>query len=1164
MVAANVTNTYVVPAGSKVAPYYDDFDEAKNFHRILFRPGYAVQARELTQLQTIMQNQVERFGRHIFENGSPVIGGDIYIPDGYSESINLSPTYGSSNTEIVSSQFKDKVVVLSNGSSNVKFRVIATTEATENDPPVIYGDYLTSDRFFDGTTIKVDNEEVYANITPTNSSTYSRLAFLRDSIFFYDGYFVKVPKQVTVIGKYYTSPTCKVGLELNDEITTENEDTTLLDPALGASNYQAPGAARYKMDLTLTSRDINSTDDTKFIELARVESGVLTKQIKFPVYSEIEEVLARRTYDESGNYTVRPFIVRFDYDNYDPVNNVSAVISPGKAYIYGYEYETISETRLHIPKGRTLRQVEGYNLNLNYGNYVYVDNLRGEFDYNSMQLFDIHCVDKANVDFTSNTTYQKTKIGTGRVRDLEFYSGDVDTDARKYEFYLFDTNFRSITSNALSVTSNTITLFNSSSLLSATSNCYDGAVIRVVSGTGSGASYPVESYNGASKLFTLTTNFAENPDANSNIALEFDFAESESFVIHKSYTPGAVSNANCNISTLNKTDGVSSGSAFILEPSLNTLIFNLPDEYLANGVSNTTYVFKKKYSDVDFSSGVTPSAIAAETNEQFVGATASSNIASTVMENFFIVVTDKKSSGRANGDVVKCTVSISGTPEQATFSTSNTDVNDVFRADVYATMEYKLTGGGINSKTKTFNEANAKTLSSETSVNLTGWNTGSYANVYANAAQVVIHSPSRNPGVPETLYLSDVIGIEKIYDLNGQSLPVAGADITGYIDVTDRYSFNNGQRDTHYDHASISLKPDYAPCVGPLIVCCYYYKHSRASGEGNYFDVDSYITDINNPDIISNGRLIGDWYGIIPEFIDTKGNIIRLQDCIDFRPSRTNASNTWPNYSMSEVSMPSPTTDMELSYQYYLGRRDLIVLTANRTIERVPGVASKNPKEPSAPSRTMVLYSIGIPPYTEYPTDIRVKYIDNKRYTMRDIGKIDKRVENLEYYVSLNTLEKKALDISITDVNGLERTKYGIFADSFAGHSLGNSDLEDYRCSMNLKEGYLTAQANTTGFFMEVQPSLSSDVKITRDKVVLDYEETILDSQPNATKSAPVAEFLFGKFDGNIVTLPEADIWKSSNVDPDIVYTDSDTVEYTHIKVYESIVDSQSRLNKTS
>jgi hypothetical protein len=60
-------------------PYYDDFDEDKNFLRVLFRPGYAVQARELTQLQTILSNQIEKFGNHIFKSGSPIIGGRISL-----------------------------------------------------------------------------------------------------------------------------------------------------------------------------------------------------------------------------------------------------------------------------------------------------------------------------------------------------------------------------------------------------------------------------------------------------------------------------------------------------------------------------------------------------------------------------------------------------------------------------------------------------------------------------------------------------------------------------------------------------------------------------------------------------------------------------------------------------------------------------------------------------------------------------------------------------------------------------------------------------------------------------------------------------------------------------------------------------------------------------
>jgi len=66
-----------------VSPYYDDFDETKDFHRVLFRPGFAVQARELTQLQSILQNQIERHGRHMFKEGTVVIPGAIGFTEEY-------------------------------------------------------------------------------------------------------------------------------------------------------------------------------------------------------------------------------------------------------------------------------------------------------------------------------------------------------------------------------------------------------------------------------------------------------------------------------------------------------------------------------------------------------------------------------------------------------------------------------------------------------------------------------------------------------------------------------------------------------------------------------------------------------------------------------------------------------------------------------------------------------------------------------------------------------------------------------------------------------------------------------------------------------------------------------------------------------------------------
>ena len=87
-----------------VSPYYDDFDEADNFHRVLFRPGYAIQARELTQLQSILQNQVERHGNHMFKEGSIVIPGQLSYSDDFPT---LQLTSSFADEEIDPSQFYD-------------------------------------------------------------------------------------------------------------------------------------------------------------------------------------------------------------------------------------------------------------------------------------------------------------------------------------------------------------------------------------------------------------------------------------------------------------------------------------------------------------------------------------------------------------------------------------------------------------------------------------------------------------------------------------------------------------------------------------------------------------------------------------------------------------------------------------------------------------------------------------------------------------------------------------------------------------------------------------------------------------------------------------------------------------------------------------------------
>ena len=226
MAAANVVNTLIVPAASKVAPYYDDFDESKNFQKIMFRPGYAVQARELTQLQTILQNQVERFGRHIFVNGSSVIGGKLDISDVIT--LNVVTQYANADVDITA--FKDKTIGYSSGNNHVLARVIQTSPSINGAPACLHVKYITGEEFGPGATVSVANTSVYANLISTsNVSSNGTVAFIYDSIYFMQGFFVKVPKQTVVVSKHNRQANVKVGLELTDVIIDEMDDTSLLE-----------------------------------------------------------------------------------------------------------------------------------------------------------------------------------------------------------------------------------------------------------------------------------------------------------------------------------------------------------------------------------------------------------------------------------------------------------------------------------------------------------------------------------------------------------------------------------------------------------------------------------------------------------------------------------------------------------------------------------------------------------------------------------------------------------------------------------------------------------------------------------------------------------------------------------------------------------------------
>ena len=181
---------------------------------------------------------------------------------------------------------------------------------------------------------------------------------------------------------------------------------------------------------TTTSSTITEFAGEKFIELARMENGFKTSETKIPIYAELEKTLARRTYDESGSYTVRPFGIQLK--PHVNGNNVlfSAGLEAGKAYVKGYEYESIATQYIDVERGRDTANVYDYIVASDYGNELYLNNVKGTFDISKHELVDLHCCPSASVNAMVNDTnaltkYNQTKMGTARVRSLDWEEADL-------------------------------------------------------------------------------------------------------------------------------------------------------------------------------------------------------------------------------------------------------------------------------------------------------------------------------------------------------------------------------------------------------------------------------------------------------------------------------------------------------------------------------------------------------------------------------------------------------------------------------------------------------------------------------------------------------------------------------------------------------------------
>lgn len=938
---------------TSVNPYYDDFNEDKKFYRILFKPAVAVQARELTQLQTILQNQISVMGNHIFENGTRVSGGELSL-DNDVVYLKISGVYNGEN--IILSNFANKNI--EGSTSGAIASVTQYIEAEEEDVDTLYVKVSNGKGFLPGENIFVQDTLYTTKILDENSVGFASICGLNEGYYYYDGTFIKCNKQQIILDKYSNTPTYKIGIAISDTIVNYSDDASLLDPANESTNYGAHGADRLVYNILLENRDISEDESisnaANFIELMRVENGVIVSETKYTQYSELDKYLARRTYDESGNFTVTPFDIKVE-NSTESDDEFDVYLGAGKAYVRGYEFETISSSKLTLNKARETQTTANYDINAQYGNYCIVSTIKGSFRPSEMQ----------SVDLYDNSS----KIGSANLRYI--YNNDSN-----YSFYLFNI-----------------------------------------------------SMNG-------------NKSFNDVISIRKDQS----------------------IATL------ATGTTKLLGTTYNNLLFETPHTSVktlkVDGISDTDYITQKTF-DITFQAGV--ATISTSGNNTFYGAIGS--ISYNVKRQHYLVIINNVinagSTGLSNGSVIgleNLDISISSGNQIATLNINDSSFQATATVICSVNLNYKP------EKTKTLNT-------------------------------ITLNKPFSNSKIS--------LGYADIYKL-------ISVEDSGSNDITHLFTLDNGQRDNIYDHGSITyIGEGEDDPTGNIKITFSYFEHS---GSG-YLSVDSY-TSIS--------------YDEIPSYTMNNGVTVSLRDVLDFRPRRANNSSNF-EFLSTGVDLPRPDSNINADYEFYLSRIDKIVLKEDRTFDSITGVPALTPTTPNDRDDAMTLYILTIPAYTFKMSDVSIKYVDNKRYTMRDIGKLDDRVSNLEYLATLSDLENSAKNRVTLDSTGENLFKSGILVDSFIGHNVGDLTNPDYNCSIDTTNRLLKPSIKTLSLPLKLVEDLSHNVVNNNGLLTPTYTESKYITQPVASTNISINPFGITSWIGNVHIEPATSTFIDTNKNPDII-----------------------------
>ena len=1300
-----------------VNPYFDDFDKNKNFYKVLFKPGSPVQARELTGLQSILQNQIEQFGTHFFKEGSKVIPGNVTYDPNYT-AVQIENNFLGVPLSLYIDQLVGVRITGSRSGVTATVRKCVKEEDSDRGNITLYikyensGSDFISDLFEDGESLLTGVDIVYgATVIAANEpfantlidgATATGSAFsVGEGVYFLRGTFAQVQNETLILDQYSSNPSYRVGFNVEENFITADEDPSLNDNAAGFTNFAAPGADRFQLNINLAKKELKDFNDQNFIEIARIEQGNLQTFVSETQYNLINDTLARRTFDESGNYYVIPFgvHVRESLDDgigsggiytseqltaqgNEPSNDLMTIkISPGTAYVKGYRLEKIAPTFIDVPKPRSTREIKEEAVTYSTGNPLFVNNIFGSPS--------LGIGTTATVSLMSRRRGNGgTEIGLARLYDFKAQSGSFVNETTQYEVRLFDvktfTNLKVgtaitalsasdriqgsrsgatgfVRSSGTNVTDLSLVdvsgkfLKNESITINGISN---GRILTKVDTFGFSDVASLESAVGVSTFaadvvldsgekltniisgnFRLTNavvpghtslgvgNAGVIKAAGKNFAGIITSNNIVSYTVPGETLPRfnrivGVSTEGSEIQVVGITTvagvaggGVHDGSAAttldvndlqLRKPTFtlgaNSFLTPLDNPYVESiDVTNTTIQVRKQYSDISVE------------DNSFTSPNAGKNLFFQPFdeERYFI--------SYENGTIEPLTsdqVEISDDKKTVTFVALSQ--NDI-KANLFATV---LKSKVVN-KQKKLNEANTliidRSILSSSGIGTNTLNDGLEFNQafgtrvqdekiclnVPDVAQLLGVFESNDTSEPDLpgLTLSgfsgpsssnaDLIVGEKLTGLISNTVILliekSGTDGVGFVslnensfeigetikgeksgitavisgitngdrDITTHYKLNTGQKPTYYDYSFIEREKTF-PAPEKKLKIIFKNFFVEESDTGDFYNASSYPTGVE-------------------KLIPTDPNYRQLvTDLIDLRPRVTTYTPTATGASPFTHSSRSFTTtgdgslnplvseeNLIVNYNYYLGRKDRLFIDKKGDFAYLQGVPSELPQEPQGIGDAMEVAKFVYSPFLTNVSQAQSIRTKHKRFTMADIGRLEKRLENVEYYARLSLLELETSTLNVTDANGLNRFKCGFFVDNFKKHANHQIGHPDFSASTDAKNGYLRpghyttcidlVPASKSKFGLEGVPVQNTDLlfandisgtnnRKTRNTITLDYEEVVMLEQVYSSRIENVNPFLIAYYDGDMKLFPDSDTWMDTKkIDAAIIY---DTSEY--------------------